>query len=254
MSNELPGINWEDTEKPQSRDYVGLVTMSEVREVSPERYLEWSTQPHQGVTPRELHIEVQPLSVSLLRHNFDKEEVNYFEYHIAITAPDGSTKRANSAIGTFRESARKLGFPDPTTIAGRVFDISETTRSYGKFEGRVTLLTAFRRDGYTHEGELKMWDFRKKDDSQGVPEMTPETVSGGGEQLTQETAEALAAALDGASGDDAAAINNAGRQVSQTSVVRTLQYNGELIPLLEQMGAIAIVDGVIHPQPQPATA
>ncbi len=239
-------VNWDDFEKEQSRDYVGVVIASEVRNVPPERYLEWTSQPNEGVTPQELYIAVRPLDHALIRTNRAGEEVDFFEYEIGMTAKDGSFKRKNSGIGAFREAARKLGFPDPTTLSGRTFNISETTQSYGgDIKGRVTLLTGFLRDGYTHEGDLPTWDFRKKA-AEGVPDVAPSVDAAEAGSLTTETGQALAVLLDDVKEDDTSAINDAGRHVGQATVVRGLQYNDELIPTLKEMGFIKVTKGVIR--------
>ncbi len=247
-SNAFSG-NWDEFEKEQSRDYIGQVVLAEVREVPPERYLEWSKPPHEGVTPLELHLVVKPLDHQLIRHNRAGEEVDYFDYEIGMTQPDGKLKRKNSGIGVFREQARKLGFPDPTTLAGRTFAISETTQSFGGgFTGRVTLLTQHLRDGYTHQGELPLWDFRKKD-AQDMPETVPVGDVVNTSTLSEETAQALSVSLEGVKADDTSAINNAGRRVGQAAIVRSLQYNEELIPTLVEMGVIKVTKGVIHGLP-----
>ncbi len=244
---DLPsGATWDDVEKEQSRDYIGEVLVSELREVSPEEYSEWSSPPKDGVTPIELYLAIKPLDKQLTRLNHNKEEVDYFEYRLVITQADGRMKRANSGVGLFRAACRKLGFPDPTTTVGRVFAVSELTKDYGGgIMGRVVLFTQFMRDGYAYQGELPTWDFRPKD-RENMPDAEPSAVPAGQVVLAAATATALAVALDGVPISDTVAINNAVRRCGQTAAVRTLQLNNTLFDTLTAMGVVSVEDGTVH--------
>ena len=213
---------------------VGKVVAIGSRYIPESRMENWEKQPAPGVRLRELYAEIDPLDCEF--YGSQGQRTRFFA--MQMDNMDGQPKQANSIPGRFRESARKVGFPDPRELAGKTVAWSRGLERFGGTKGNVFRIEKVYKDGeYVAPNPLPVVDYRE---SEEYPADAP---SSGGAP-TPETFRALAAALTGVRGDDYAGISRAIKRNAEfnNEFIKGLHSNEQIVDYMTTNGYVTVDD------------